>query len=803
MVWQERGLKLQVTNVDGSPHTQLSSGTVQFITEPGMDTEVDSFQQRLDLYDGLVKTQYGDNRTVTIFGDTTSEMLGIHVEDSRTNVTSAVLEIGIWDTSGLANDGWNRDIPDIDSWKKVSTVVSPEMIAISRGQSDPDNFGYTLAASVDGADYEAEKVSASKLRLHISPSQSYTIWIANPSRQNASNHDSVAAASRMIAAAKIDGYTSVLERSKKWWHDYWSQSFVQFSNKNEDADYLENNYYVSQYLLAGASQGKYPYQFMSGAYRWDGDQGKWGWGYWHFNERAVYDSVLASNHIELLDPYFNLYSDALGRIKSETLRYYGIDGAKVPETMKWDGIGNDKGGDYTERIYTAGADVAIKMYMRYRYTNDRKFLEQVAYPFMKEVAKFYQGMLTFDGKQYVLASSNARENFWNVRNSLPDLAAIQALFPMAIEAGGILDQDPGLREEWQRIVHQLAPLPKTSGEAGEVYLPCECAGETIHNFENPELENVYYGLTGIGYPDLQTAINTYNAKKNGLTIWSQEAVNAARLGLGDAAFSYMKNMQIRNQLHTNGLSDDGNGVFESNGLLMTAINESLLQSYNGIIRVFPALPSDETFTAKFTLLASGGFLVSSEREAGEIKYVGLKSQFGHRATVSNPWPNEQAQVRRVSDDKVVMTVSVGQAEFDTKAGETYVIERTSKPLSQFKFKQLTGIANEHMKSFPVNGGTVTRFLGKASMASITVYTERDYGGESALLAPGGYNSEKLQELGIAIGSISSIKVPKGIKVVAYSKDSYGGTAWKITDNSPNLADTGNDNAIVSLIIVGQ
>jgi alpha-L-fucosidase len=89
------------------------------------------------------------------------------------------------------------------------------------------------------------------------------------------------------------------------------------------------------------------------------------------------------------------------------------------------------------------------------------------------------------------------------------------------------------------------------------------------------------------------------------------------------------------------------------------------------------------------------------------------------------------------------------------------------------------------------------------MASITVYTERDYGGESALLAPGGYNSEKLQELGIAIGSISSNKVPKGIKVVAYSKDSYGGTAWKITDNSPNLADTGNDNAIVSLIIVGQ
>ncbi|MFC5530564.1 glycosyl hydrolase family 95 catalytic domain-containing protein [Cohnella yongneupensis] len=803
MIWQERGLKMQVTNVDGSPHTQLSSGTVQLFTEPGLDSEYETFQQRLNLYDGIVTTQYGSDRIVTVFGDASSELLGIHVEDERTNVESIALEIGIWDTSELANDGWNRDLPDVDSWKKASTIVSPEMIAISRGQSDPDHFGYTLAASVDGAEYEAEKVSASKLRLHIKPTHSYTIWIANPARQNAKSYDSAAAASGLIAEAKKSGYASVLDRSKAWWHAYWSSSFVQYSNKMEDADYLENVYYVSQYLLAGASQGKFPYQFMSGAYRYNGDQSKWGWGYWNFNTRAVYDSALASNHVGLLEPYFNMYRNALDRIMLDTKLYYGIDGAKVPETMKWDGSGNNKGGDYTEKVYTAGADVAVRMYARYRYTNDRDFLAQVAYPFMKEVAKFYQGMLTFDGTQYVMVSSNARENFWNVKNALSDLAAVRALFPMAIEASELLGDDAALRGEWQNILDRLAPLPKTADGAGEKYVACDCAGVTSHNIENPELENVYYGLTGIGYPDQQTAINTFNAKQNGLTIWSQEAVNAARLGLGDSAFDYMKKMQMRNQPHVNGMSDDGNGIFESNGLLMTAINESLMQSYDGVIRVFPALPSDGTFTAKFTLLASGGFVVSSEREAEEIKYVGLKSLYGHRATLANPWPNEQAQVRRSSDGEIVLTESGERISFDTAAGEVYVIERTAKPLAGYAFKELTGSANERMKSFPANGGTITRTLGKAGTASITVYTDPEYGGDSALLSPGGYTQEKLEAAGIPGGSIASIKVPKGIKVVVYSADSYGGSSEAIAENDPDLTDTFDQGTIVSLIIVGE
>jgi alpha-L-fucosidase 2 len=178
--------------------------------------------------------------------------------------------------------------------------------------------------------------------------------------------------------------------------------------------------------------------------------------------RAVYDSFFASNHIDLLTSYLNLYSNVLSLINADTLTYYGIDGAKVPETMKWNGIGNNLGGDYTEKVFTAGPDITMKMYMKYKYTNNLTYLRNTTYPFMKEIVKFYQSSLSFNGTHYEMVSSNARENYWNVKNALPDLAAVKALFPMAIEASTLLNMDFTASYRVAKYSRQYCPLSYSS-----------------------------------------------------------------------------------------------------------------------------------------------------------------------------------------------------------------------------------------------------------------------------------------------------------------------------------------------------
>jgi hypothetical protein len=118
IAWSENGLTMQVSGVDTSQQTAFSAGLVNFTTNPALDAGGGAFQQRLALYDGALSTKYGSDHTVTIMGAPSSEVIGIHVDDARQGVTSATVELSLWDVSTLGNNG---NVPDLNTWKTVST----------------------------------------------------------------------------------------------------------------------------------------------------------------------------------------------------------------------------------------------------------------------------------------------------------------------------------------------------------------------------------------------------------------------------------------------------------------------------------------------------------------------------------------------------------------------------------------------------------------------------------------------------------------------------------------------------------
>jgi alpha-L-fucosidase 2 len=151
------------------------------------------------------------------------------------------------------------------------------------------------------------------------------------------------------------------------------------------------------------------------------------------------------------------------------------------------------------------------------------------------------------------------------------------------------------------------------------------------------------------------------------------------------------------QSYPNGMTNNTNGVFEFLGVHLNVMNESLVQSYDGKIRVFPAPPSDGTFVGRFTLAARGGFLVTSEQEGGDIKYVGIKSLLGNTGTVVNPWSGGTVEVRDLAGGNVVLTSSGPTLTFPTAANGIYVVERVAKPLSSYTYTYLTGTRNDDAK----------------------------------------------------------------------------------------------------------
>jgi hypothetical protein len=109
----------------------------------------------------------------------------------------------------------------------------------------------------------------------------------------------------------------------------------------------------------------------------------------------------------------------------------------------------------------------------------------------------------------------------------------------------------------------------------------------------------------------------------------------------------------------------GGGLENVAGFL--AVNEMLLQSHEGVIRLFPVWPMEHN--ARFGgLRAVGAFLVSAELKDGVIAGVKIISEKGRACTVQNPWPNRK--VRLVRQGSATEHATGDRFTFKTAEGET-------------------------------------------------------------------------------------------------------------------------------------
>jgi len=111
------------------------------------------------------------------------------------------------------------------------------------------------------------------------------------------------------------------------------------------------------------------------------------------------------------------------------------------------------------------------------------------------------------------------------------------------------------------------------------------------------------------------------------------------------------------------------------GRAAEALHLALLQSgppnpgADPIIRVFPAWPGE--WDASYTLLARGGFLVTSSIERGHIAFVEIESQEGSECTLRNPWDGRDVTLYR--DGKKSESLKGSLLRFPTRRSERIVI----------------------------------------------------------------------------------------------------------------------------------
>jgi hypothetical protein len=116
------------------------------------------------------------------------------------------------------------------------------------------------------------------------------------------------------------------------------------------------------------------------------------------------------------------------------------------------------------------------------------------------------------------------------------------------------------------------------------------------------------------------------------------------------------------------------GVWTENLSLPVVINECMMQSYTGTIRLFPN--TQNLGPARFeNLRAAGAFLVSAGFDGKEVTNLSLLSEKGKTVRVAKPWHSSTVKVLRMRDkQQQTLQYEDGVLVFDTQLGERYQVE---------------------------------------------------------------------------------------------------------------------------------
>lgn len=715
-VWAQDGFTAQLERTDTFP-THRSPGQVVI---PGLKamTSASDYRATVDLYDAVYR-QSGGGMTATTYVRADKDELVVDVTGANPAAAQTAqvnLQAGRSPQAGASGgiarlaETWVDDAPG------------------TGGGGTGKTFGSLAAISAGGRDVTASVVDARTAQVGFRPRSdgSFRVVVAAP---HWTGGDAGATASRLLADdAQRDG-RALMNRHLRWWHDYWNRvGLVKLSSSDGVADYMENIRTIYLYVEAASERGRLPSSQagVNDLFNFSRDDQQWGGGhYWLWNLRMQIAANIGAGVTDLNAPFFRLYRDNLDNLRTWTQqRMNNRPGICMPETMRFDGTGwylaggstetNDScdasgAASYNKRTLSSGAEVGLWVWRQYQATDDRAFLE-AGYPLIADAARFLLSYSTVgaDGKLHT-APSNAHESQWDVHDPITDIAAMKALFPVAIDAAEELGTDADLVARLRQAIPRIPDFPRTDRATHQQLKTAADDGDgqtvlgfssdptaPIRNSENLDLEPVWpYNLIGDTSPLFDLARLTYANRRNvNSNDWTYDPVDAARLGLGAEVAARLKSSTDRYQVYPNGLAAwNGNlqePYDEHAGVTTLAINEALAQDYDGLLRIAPALPPG--WDAEGTIGLQHRSKVHIQVQGGVITTVAIESGSAHDIRIRNPWKGHDVQVvdGRHPGRVIVSTTRDDTIVLHAARGGSYLVQRPEAPTTALSEAPLTG-----------------------------------------------------------------------------------------------------------------
>lgn len=378
----------------------------------------------------------------------------------------------------------------------------------------------------------------------------------------------------------------------------------------------------------------------------------------NINLEMNYWPVETTNLNELTSPLWDLLALVQERGADVAERMYGCPGFVLHHnTDLWgDSVPVDNGTKYS--IWpVGGAWLALHMMEHYRFTGDKKFLKEQAYPIFKSAFEFFECYL-FDLDGYLTSGpSCSPENAFQIPSNMTVAENDEALtLSPALDNSILFELLTALNETHQilKIKNDLSASVQTHlgkirppkiGSDGQIleWIQEFVEKDPGHRHFSP-LFGLFPGtqLTPLASTKLADAAGVLLDRRmnrgSGSTGWSRAwSISLyARLYRGDDAWNNVQ-AWIQTFLLTNLWNSDkgGSTTFQIDGNLgyAAAIPELMLQSHLSVVHLLPALPSAVPTGSVSGLVARGGFEVDIAWKNGVLTKATIKSLLGNKLTL--------------------------------------------------------------------------------------------------------------------------------------------------------------------------
>ncbi|SEA55421.1 hypothetical protein SAMN05192529_12740 [Arachidicoccus rhizosphaerae] len=455
--------------------------------------------------------------------------------------------------------------------------------------------------------------------------RTYYISIGNDSKDLTASLKEAKLAVHKAAAGTIP---SLLKDHESWWHAYYQKSFISLP------DPVVNSFYWAQlYKLASASRINKPLIDLMGPWM---AATPWPANWWNLNTELTYSPLYTSNHLDI--------ASVLGHaIYANRVNLYG----NVPAAFQYNsaGLGRASGPEMKAPLMVTGAaadknkpdgnmelgDLTWNLYyywLQYRYSMDTTVLERL-YPILKRNINYYLHLAKkeADGYYHLPYTYSPEYPGGMTRDANYALSLFRWGCQTLIEASHILGKKDSLVPRWQQMLEELTPYP--TNENG-LMIGRDVPFAKSHRHYSHLL--MIYPLHLITWQDsaykplIQKSLAHWHSLPGALQGYSFTggASIYALMGKGDQALDYLKTF-IHKYVKANTMYTESGPVIETPLAAATSIQELLIQSYNGIIRVFPAAPTAWADISFDHLRTEGAFLVSAVRKGGRTLWVKVQA----------------------------------------------------------------------------------------------------------------------------------------------------------------------------------